>query len=114
MARKPRTKKISEAVFPVWLAKKMLFNQPDKRRVIEYRMYTECLKVKYTPAILKYLDKMEKIAGDIKAEDTAIAISLNGMVRYVWRSDVFVKSEFDKQVKNDQKKISKKILCKNG
>ena len=98
-----RDSKIIKAQFPVWIARDMVFNNPPGRNEKKYIKYTEAMKVKYNKEILLYLDmKEEKSLGKKCDTDRAVAIKLDRRVRYVWRSDILTKSEYD-EIKEKQK-----------
>lgn len=83
-----------KAEFDVWLAREMLFNHPPRQDVRKYPKFYKAKKVKYTKQILRYLDRMEaKEFEDHRCR--AVAIYLDGMVRYVWRSDLLSQKEYD-------------------
>jgi hypothetical protein len=108
----PRDPRLVEAVFYVWLSKEMIFNNPGKG-VKRYPKNTKAEKVKYNKKILRYLDRMEeKVDSVIRADGVsiedlgrAVAIKMDGLVRYVWRSDLMTEREFDEKRTAQKKKL---------
>jgi hypothetical protein len=58
--------------------------------------FTKCVKPAYTRKIRKYLDNMEErgISRPV-SNPKAVAVKLLGLLRYVWRTDVLTKEEYD-------------------
>lgn len=111
MARK-RDSRIVKASFDVWLSRSMLFNNPPGRNIKRYRQYTKAEKVKYTKKIEMYLDKMESDWFKREHENrTAVAIKLDGIIRYVWREDLLSEKQYDEIKEKHQAGL--RILCKN-
>ncbi|MBN2258105.1 MAG: hypothetical protein JW704_09800 [Anaerolineaceae bacterium] len=74
----------------------MKFNNPPRQNIRTYGRFTPAKKVKYTKGILRYLDEMEeKVIEWNENMGRAVAIQLDGMVRYVWRGDLLSKKEYD-------------------
>lgn len=95
MRPQARDSRIVKAEFDVWLAREMSFNNPPGFNIRRYRKYARGKKVKYTPSMLSYLDRMEQSDHTGKA-CRAVAIELGGKIRYVWRSDLLTRKEYDK------------------
>lgn len=89
-----RDDRVVKAEFDVWLARDMFFNNPPGLNIRKYSIYTIAKKVKYTRAILRYLDRMEGKSRS-RGGDHAVAIKLGGKIRYVWRKDLLSKKEYD-------------------
>jgi hypothetical protein len=70
--------------------------------------HTPCVKPVYTLKIKDYLRWMETKNPEKAAGDKAVCIKLEGMLRYVWRSDVFTKEEHD--AAKDRDRDSLRIL----
>lgn len=94
---KPINPEVARATFPVWLSRDMAFNDPQEKVVKKYHKFTKAEKVKYTKKIEQYLSEMEdkpKLFGDTDS-GRAVAIKLDGRVRYVWRADVLTEAEYN-------------------
>ena len=93
----PRTIK---SEFDVWTSKEMIFNNPSPKgsggqNLKTYPRFTKAKKVKYDKVRMRYLNDMEKrgnLAGVVCGR--AVAIEMDGIVRYVWREDVYTEDEF--------------------
>lgn len=108
----PRDPRVVDAVFDVWTNRQMIFNNPSKRggqNLKTYQPLTKAKKVKYTGVILKYLDSMEKKSDMGFERGRAVAIELDGIVRYVWRDDLYTKAELDESQRS--KKAGLRALC---
>jgi len=93
----PRDPRTIKSEFDVWTSSEMIFNNPPPKgkggqNLKTYPRFTKAKKVKYNKERLWYLDNMEK-RGDLKGS-RAVAIELDGIVRYVWREDVYTEEEF--------------------
>jgi len=106
-----RDPRVIKSSFDVWLARDMDFNNLPGRNIKTYRRFTKATKIKYTNKICSYLDKMEykqsRMAGENKV---AVAIKLDGTIRYVWRCDVLTEKEYN-EIQNSQKDNIRN-LCK--
>ena len=101
--RDPRTIK---AKFDVWLARDMLFRDPKSKQVKRFEKHTKAFKIRYDTRILRYLDRMENHYGEDSAEmGRAVAINLDGMIRYVWRKDVLTEAEYNEARKRQRSKF---------
>jgi len=98
--RDPRTIK---SEFDVWLRHSMIYNNPPPegksgQNLKTYPALTKAKKVKYKKTILHYLDEMESkddVLSIRKHEGRAVAVELDGIVRYMWRDDIYTKRELD-------------------
>lgn len=107
-----RDSRLVKASFDVWLSRSMIFNNPPGMNLKTYKKYTKTKKVKYTRKIEMYLDKMENNWFKCEHENrTAVAIKLDGIIRYVWREDLLSEKEYDEIRKKHQDGL--RILCKN-
>lgn len=88
-----RDSRTIKAEFDVWLSRELIFNQPPRYNIKKYPKFYKAKKIKYTSNILKYLDRME--SKNFNGRYRAVAIYLDGMVRYVWRNDLLSRKEYD-------------------
>lgn len=103
--------KTIKAVFDVWLSREMVFNNPTGRNLKKYPKYYKSGKIKYTKRILSYLYNMEDAEYDDHPDQgRAVAIKIDGLIRYVWRSDVLIKKEYDEIQKKQRAGFG--VLCK--
>ena len=102
--RPARDSRIEKAEFEVWLAREMCFNNPPGLNIRTYGRYTKAKKVKYTPKMMRYLDNMERT--DVRNVGcNAVVIELGGKLRYVWRSDLFTRKEYDEIQKEQRSRL---------
>jgi len=84
-----------KTVFDVWLARDMLFHNPERGFRV-YEKYTKCEKVKYDTKILRYLDEMERRVVDWNdGMGRAVAIRMDKKIRYMWRGDLLTEKEYE-------------------
>lgn len=95
----PQDKRVAKAELDVWLGRDMAFNTPPGQNIKRYSKYTQCKKVEYTSKILDYLDRMEDVLFPVEHDHNgrACAIKLDGVVRYVWRSDLLNEEEYGRE-----------------
>jgi hypothetical protein len=96
----PNLGKIDErlitAEFEVRLARDMLFNNPPGQHYKKYSIYTKASKVKYNGKIQQYLYDMEQNENHYASKiGRAVAIKLDGLTRFVWRSDLLSEDEYN-------------------
>jgi len=103
-----RNEKLVKAEFDVWLSRDMSFNNPPGRHIHTYHKYVKAKKVKYTKKIQKCLDRMESKRGTGRGR--AVAIKLGGNIRYVWRSDLLSKKEYNEIQEEQRSKLG--VFCK--
>jgi hypothetical protein len=102
-----RDSRTIQAEFDVWLSRELIFNRPPGYNIKKYPKFYKAKKIKYTGSVLKYLDRMEnKGLGD---RGRAVAIFLDGMIRYVWRSDVLSRKEYDEIQRNGMGVLRSKL-----
>lgn len=88
--------RVIRAEFPVWLARDLLFNNPPGQNHKRYEMHTMAKKVKYTNKMLDYLYKMEASSHFYDPKfGRAVAIELDGMIRFVWRADLLTEEAYE-------------------
>ena len=103
-----RLPKLSDKVifgeFDLLTSREMLFNNPAKKEVITYPRFTQCKKIPYKQEMLSRFNAYEKTQ-ECTPENRCVIIELDGLVRYVSRSDVYIESEKDKAVKCDKGRL---------
>jgi len=94
--------RIISVEFEVRLAHEMLFNNPPGQNFKTYPMYTKAEKIKYNGKIQQYLYDMERNETHYDPSmGRAVAIKLDGLTRFVWRSDLLSVEEYGK-INKDQ------------
>lgn len=96
-----RDRRTIDSEFDVWLSRDMLFNTPPGLNIRKYSKYTKAKKIKYTRMILRYLDRMEEV-GFRGRKCRAVAIRLGKIIRYVWRSDLLSRREYE-EIQKEQR-----------
>jgi len=92
--RKRNLSKVDKQKLDLWTAHEMSFMVDGTIRIIP--RFTPCTKPVYTRKIRDYLDKMEQESHTRpEGNPKGVAIKLKGMIRYVWRTDVLTKEEYD-------------------
>lgn len=111
MKSRPRPEKMVKASIDVWLADDMLFNNPPGMNIKKYKRFTKAVKIPYKREHIFWLDRMElAIESRMHKEDIrAVAILLDGKVRYVWRDDVLNKEEYTNERAKTKKRSLEKI-----
>lgn len=106
--KRDRPDSIIKSKLQLYLANDMLFNNPPGYNAKSYRAGTKCEKVIYNSYILRYLNNMEDHPNSkyVSGKTRAVAVSLDGMVRYMWRDDVLTEAEYAKKVELDRRRIS--------
>lgn len=109
-----RPQAVIKARIKVRLARDMDFNNPPGRNIKRYVKYTQAEKVPYNSAIMAYLNSMEdSLFSEYKESGVrAVAIFLDGMIRYVWRSDLLTEEEFENGRKARASSVAK-VLSKS-
>lgn len=103
--RKPpaNLSKTDLAKLDLYTAKDMTFviRKGEDARTIP--RFTPCKKPKYTREIKDYLVNMEE-KHPFRPKDApfAVCVELEGMLRYVWRTDVLTQKEYDEARKADK------------
>jgi hypothetical protein len=98
--------RIVSAEFEVRLARDMLFNNPPGQNFKTYSIYTKADKVKYNGKIQQYLYDMERKENHYTSSmGRAVAIKLDGLTRFVWRSDLLSKDEYDAVKREHNEKL---------
>lgn len=88
--------RVVSAEFEVRLARDMLFNNPPGQNFKKYAIYSKAEKIKYSGKIQQYLYDMERDEVHYSSSmGRAVAINLDGLTRFVWRSDLLSKDEYD-------------------
>jgi len=100
-----RPPSIKKAKFPLWTAVPLTFRDPVKRDFKTYPKYTKCEKVVYTSMIEGYLDSFEDRHADACRGGRAVAIKLDGRVRYLWRYEVLTEAEYNEVQKKQRSKL---------
>jgi len=111
-----RDSRIVAAEFDVYLSRDLRFNDPEKREIGTYSEHTRARKVRYTSEMLRKLDRMEDRRMFTDPQDPsvrAVAIHLDGRLRYVWRTDLLTEKEFD-GVQREQKETALRVLRKKS
>jgi hypothetical protein len=84
----------------LWTARDMLFMINKSKGVGFIPRFTECYKPVYNHSIKDYLNNMEaKGFNRPGSNPNAVCVKLEGMLRYVWRTDVLTKDEYDERRK---------------
>lgn len=98
----------------LWTSRDMTYNNPiaTKKRSKGFyviKKHTECCKATYTSEVKARLRKMENEVNR-RAGDRPVAVLLDGLVRYMWRSDVLTEEEYAevRKVARDKLKLLRK------
>ena len=87
---------IDKQKIDLWTAHDMTFVLSREKGIGTIPQFTPCVKPPYTKKIRGYLDKMEESGfGRSDGRPKAVAVKLEGMLRYVWRTDVLTREEYD-------------------
>ena len=86
----------------------MTFFISKKKGIGTIPRYTKCEKLPYTKKIIQYLMKMEGNGINRSEKKTkAVCVFLEGRQRYVWRTDVLTKKEYDEIREEEKRKFSR-------
>lgn len=91
---------VDKAEIDLWTSKDLWF--VDNGCLKKILPYTECQKIKYNSKIKQYLEVMEE---KNTSSGTAVAVKLDGKVRYVWRSDLLNRKQFDEIRKKQRSRL---------
>lgn len=85
---------VDKARIELWTSRDMLFSINKKRGISVIPKYTKCEKVPYTHKIKDYLQSMEEHSFSRPTDKPkAVCVKLEGMIRFVWRTDVLTEKE---------------------
>ena len=80
----------------LWTAEDMLFVIDKKRGIEKIPRHTPCVKPPYTKRIKRYIENMEeKRLHRPEGNPKGVCVKLEGTLRYVWRTQVLTKEEYD-------------------
>jgi len=89
--------KVDKAKIDLWTAHDMDFMISKKRGVGTIPRFTSCVKPPYTSKIKEYLKWMEeKSMVRPDGNPKAVCVQLEGILRYLWRTDVLTREEYEK------------------
>lgn len=108
MPRDPaKLTKTDKTRIELWTAHDMVFVLDKERGQGTIPRFTACVKPVYTNKIKAYLANMER-QGFGRPDDRtrAVAVKLEGQLRYVWRTDVLTKEEYDAAKEKERTSLS--------
>lgn len=88
----------------LWTAHDMTFVISRKKGIGTIPRFTPCVKIPYTNKIKRHLQQMEERNKALHVSGSkAVCVKLLGMLRYVWRTDVLTKEEYEKVKEKERK-----------
>lgn len=91
----------------------MTFNISSQKGIDVIPRYTPCEKPVYTLEIKKYLERMEAYNPYRPiGSPRAVCVKLAGQLRYVWRTDVLTKAEYEERTYGDKSKLARVFRSK--
>jgi len=101
--------KIEKARIELWTARDMVFVLDRKRGIQTIPRFTKCGKPPYTKKIKTYLKNFEEKSMTRPDGVSAVCVKLEGMLRYIWRTDVLTRQEYVK-IKEEEKTREARVL----
>jgi len=103
--------KTDKAKIELRTAHELTFRLDKRRGICTIPAYTKCYKPRYDRKIKAYLVRMEAVSSYRPPENPpAVCVFLEGMLRYVWRTDVLTEKEYD--VIRKEKRDALGVFCK--
>jgi hypothetical protein len=93
--RTQKLSKVDKARIELWTAHDLTFVISKEKGVGTIPRFTPCVKPVYTHKIKDYLFNMEEKGINRPPGVKAVCVKLEGMLRYLWRTDVLTKQEYE-------------------
>lgn len=92
-----RPDSVIKARFEVWLASDMDFNEPPGHNIVTFKKFTKAEKIPYTADHMIVMNRMEDMPMSMyqRYGTRSVTIKMAGFPRYVWRTDVLTKKEYE-------------------